>query len=185
MDIDVNIYEAVQQAFYVYDNMDAGDENRTAEGDVEGSHGPRYLEGGQDGRTTAVDEDENIPNPHSSAQVILEDSATTPLFADSQLSCMSAIVLLPNCLQMHGASNTLINELFMFLSRSILPTISFLAISEYSASKMLRHLGLAYELIHSCVDGCILFQGIRSELLDEYTKCWKPRSNELESLWFR
>ena len=86
---------------------------------------------------------------------------------------------------MHGASNALINKLFMFFSRSILPMINSMPISEYSTSKMLRHLGLAYELIHSCIDGYLLFQGIGSKLLDQCTSTRNHISNELESLWFR
>ena len=74
--------------------MDARDVNKTIEGDIEGWNGPSYFKRRQDGRTVAVDEDDNIPNLHSNAQVILEDNATTPLFADLQLSCMSATVLL-------------------------------------------------------------------------------------------
>jgi hypothetical protein len=115
------------------------------------------VKGRQDRGAGTVNEDNNIPDPHSTDQTILEDSTTTPLFADLQLSCLSATLLLLNCLRVHGASNALINELFTLLSRSILPTVNSLPISEYSASKILRYLRLAYELIHSCVDGCMLF----------------------------
>jgi hypothetical protein len=109
------------------------------------------------------------------AHTILEDSSTTPLFADAQLSCLSATLLFLNCLRVHGTSNALINELFMLLSKSVLPTVNSLPISEYSASKMLKYLGLGYEMIHSCQDGCMLFRGVGSELLDTCTKYGKPR----------
>jgi hypothetical protein len=51
----------------------------------------------------------------------------------------------------------------MLLSKSVLPSINCLPSSKYMASKMLSQLGLAYELIHACPDGCMLFRGVGSE----------------------
>jgi hypothetical protein len=105
------------------------------------------------------------------AQAFLEDNATTPLFASAQLSTLSATLLILNCLRIHGASNALISELFTLLSKSVLPAINSLPSIEYAASKMLRQLGLAYELIHACPQGCILFRGPTAENLTECSKC--------------
>jgi hypothetical protein len=142
---------------------------------------------GPQGRAADVHIDNNIPcdleegegDFQTRAHTILEDSSTTPLFADAQLSCLSATLLLLNCLRVYGVNNALINELFMLLSKSVLPTVNSLPTSEYSASKMLKHLGLGYELIHSCQDGCMLFRGVGRELLDTCTKCGKLRNKRI------
>jgi hypothetical protein len=39
MDTDVNIYQALQDAFHIYDAVGTEDEDRAAQGDAEGSHG--------------------------------------------------------------------------------------------------------------------------------------------------
>jgi hypothetical protein len=166
IDTDVNIYEAVQRAFQVYDDVGVGEDPLTGEANAKGVDADNHLEEALDAGSLIADDDDNPPDPHSGAQAILEDSATTPLFVDSQLSCLTATLLLLNCLRVHGASNALINELFTLLSRSVLPTVNSLPTTEYSASKMLKQLGLTYEMIHYCVDGCMLFQGVGSDLLD-------------------
>ena len=108
-------------------------------------------------------------------QVVLEDNARTLLFAGVHLSTLSATLLILNCLWVHGATNALISELFMLLSKSALPTINSLFCTKYAASKMLRQLGLSYELIHACHDGCMLFRGVGSESLTKCSKYDKPR----------
>ena len=47
----------------------------------------------------------------------------------------------------------------MLLSMSILPVGNSLPKSEYEATKILRKLGLAYNMIHACPSGCCLFKG--------------------------
>jgi hypothetical protein len=182
IDNDINIYDAVQNAFHIYDNVcnaapapNDGSDNlneattRQSHGMTNGLEragliGSHETEGGDEPGILAAYVDSDIPSGiddgacdfQSRAQAILEDNSTTPLFADAQLSCLSATLLLLNCLRVHGASNALINELFTLLSKSVLLTANSLPTSEYSASKMLRHLGLGYELIHSCQDACFL-----------------------------
>jgi hypothetical protein len=173
---------AVQHAFQVYDDSDFGDQNVPVEVADEGATSGCHSGGGVNNGPATMDFEDTTSDAQSRAQAILEDSAITPLFADSQLSCLSATLLLLNCLRVHGASNALVNELFMLLSKSVLPTVNSLPTSEYSASKMLRHLGLAFELIHSCADGCMLFKGVGSKLLDRCTKCQKPRYKRVGKL---
>jgi hypothetical protein len=111
----------------------------------------------------------------AAAQAFLEDNATTLFFAGAQLSTLSATLLILNCLRIHGASNALISELFMLLSKSILSAINSLPATEYTASKMLRQLGLSYELIHAYPDGCMLLRGPDRDSLTECTSCRKSR----------
>jgi hypothetical protein len=131
--------------------------------------------GGHDRRDTREQGSYPPPGTYYTPNTVLEDSATTPLFAGAQLSCLSATLLILNCLRVHGASTALISELLMLLSKSVLPSINCLPPSEYLASKMLTQLGLAYELIHACPGGCMLFRGVGSEHIIHCTKCQKPR----------
>ena len=113
------------------------------------------------------------------APQILEDSATTPLYAGSRLSSLTATLLLLNCLRTHGASNVMINEIFQILGKSVLPAINSLPISEYGASKLLKLLGLSYDLIHACPRGCMLFRGPDSEHLLRCSKCGEERFRQV------
>ena len=67
----------------------------------------------------------------------------------------------------------------MLLSKSVLPSINCLPPSEYLASKMLKQLGLAYEIIHACPGRCMLFRGADSEHDTHCRKCQKPHFKRL------
>jgi hypothetical protein len=187
MDVGINIVDAVQHAFHVYDNLDTADFPGEPE-HIGISRDATPIEPGdrsnENSGGCAVPEDRDrfdddggpgadmAGQDHQSS---LEDSATTPLFAGAQLSTLSATLLILNCLRIHGASNALISELLMLLCKSVLPAINSLPSTEYAASKMLRQLGLSYELIHACLAGCMLFRGTDGESLNECLKCKKPR----------
>ena len=108
---------------------------------------------------------------------LLEECSRTPLFAGAKLTQLSSTLLLLNCLRTHGASNLLVNELFQLLSKSILPDVNSLPLSEYSASKILKQLGLAYNTIHVCPGpgACMLFRGPVNSLLQRCGKCGAER----------
>ena len=97
----------------------------------------------------------------------IDIAATLPLYKGSKLSMLCATLLIVNCCKTHGVSNTFINELLMLLSMSILPVGNCLPKTEYEASKILRKLGLAYNMIHACPKGCCLFKGD----LEDVEKC--------------
>ena len=112
---------------------------------------------------------------------VLEDSARTPLFAGSGLTHLGGTLLLLNCLRTHGASNTLVNEVFAILSKSMLPKVNSLPKNEYQASKVLNQLGLAYETIHCCPgpSTCVLFRGDDMKDLIRCPKCGAERYKQV------
>ena len=66
----------------------------------------------------------------------------------------------------HGWTNESVDELLEFLSR-LLPRDSTLLTKQSQCKKKITNLGLGYENIHTCVNGCVLFsKNIASE-----TKC--------------
>ena len=108
-----------------------------------------------------------IPDEHMGSNPELDIAATLPLYEGSTLSMLCATLLIMNCCKTHGVSNTFMNELLMLLSMSILPLGNCLPKTEYEASKILRRLGLAYNMIHACPHGCCLFKGD----LEDAEKC--------------
>ena len=110
---------------------------------------------------------EQIPRDRMGSNPEIDTAATLPLYEGSSLSMLCATLLIVNCCKTHGVSNMFMNELLMLLSMSILPVGNCLPKTEYEASKILRRLGLAYNMIHACPNGCCLFKG---DLEDE-EKC--------------
>ena len=100
-----------------------------------------------------------IPTDRMGSNPTIEIAATLPLYEGSTLSMLCATLLLVNCCKTHGVSNSFMNELLMLLSTSILPQGNCLPKTEYEASKILRRLGLAYNMINACPKGCCLFKG--------------------------
>ena len=100
-----------------------------------------------------------IPGARTGATPEMDIAATLPLYEGSKLSMLCATLLIVNCCKTHGVSNMFLNELLMLLSMSILPVGNCLPKTEYEASKILRRLGLAYNMIHACPKGCCLFKG--------------------------
>ena len=108
-----------------------------------------------------------IPTDRMGSNPAIEIAATLPLYEGSTLSMLCATLLLVNCCKTHGVSNSFMNELLMLLSTSILPQGNCLPKTEYEASKILRRLGLAYNMINACPKGCCLFKGD----LEDADKC--------------
>ena len=100
-----------------------------------------------------------IPGNSMGTNPEIDIAATLPLYEGNTLSMLCATLLLVNCCKTHGASNMFMNELLMLLSMSILPVGNCLPKTEYEASKILWRLGLAYDMIHACPNGCCLFKG--------------------------
>ena len=108
-----------------------------------------------------------VPDDRIGSNPEIDIAATLPLYEGSTLSMLCATLLVVNCCKTHGVSNSFLNELLMLLSMSILPVGNCLPKTEYEASKILRRLGLAYNLIHACPNGCCLFKGD----LEDAEKC--------------
>ena len=100
-----------------------------------------------------------IPHERPGSTAEIDIAATLPLYEGSKLSMLCATLLIVNCCKTHSVSNMFLNELLMLLSMSILPAGNCLPKTEYEASKILRRLGLAYNMIHACPNGCCLFKG--------------------------
>jgi hypothetical protein len=74
----------------------------------------------------------------------------------------------------HGVSNYFMDELFSILQGHLLPDGNLLPQNHYKAKALTRKLGLAYNTIHACESGCVLFRRVLANET-ECPKYKKPR----------
>ena len=91
----------------------------------------------------------------------LEDlyvEAMTPVYPGSTTSVVSATIIIMNMCTVFGVSNKFSDELFRFLAVDLLPPRKKLPGIYYAARKSIRRLGLNYNNVHACPNGCILYK---------------------------
>ena len=71
-------------------------------------------------------------------------------------------------------SNKFTDELLQFLASDLLPQANKLPPSHYEARKMIRKLGLEYNSIHACPNGCVLYKEGNADL-SACPQCSKSR----------
>ena len=100
-------------------------------------------------------------------QKLMED-ASKPVYDTCKFSHLTTILVLLNLQTMHGWTNESVDELLAFL-HELLPPKSTFETQRRECKTQISKLGLGYENIHTCVNGCILFcKNLASE-----TKCPK------------
>ena len=104
----------------------------------------------------------------------LYEHATTALFDGASCSILSATIVILNMCVVFRVSNKFTDELLQYLSTDLLPKQNKLPSSHYEARKMIRKLGLQYNNIHCCPDGCVLYEEEHADL-SECPKCGKAR----------
>ena len=81
-----------------------------------------------------------------------------PLYPGSTINMISALIVLLTMYSTHGVSNTFVEELFNYLSSSLLPPENTLPSKHYAAKTIVRKLGLSYNVIHTCPNGHVLYR---------------------------
>ncbi len=84
--------------------------------------------------------------------------ASIPLYEGFSTSMLVTILLLLNLRTMHGVSNVLMDELFSLLRKELLPKMNKMPTTLYEAFKLIKALGLSYDSIDACPNGCVLFR---------------------------
>ncbi len=64
-----------------------------------------------------------------------------------------------NLVTTYGVTNVFVHELFTLLRVDLFPKDNNLPKSLYHAKKVMKRLGLNYNNIHACCNGCVLFKG--------------------------
>lgn len=89
---------------------------------------------------------------------------------------LSATLLVLNLQSVYGASDVHTNKLFQLLHSKLLPQPNTLPSSVRDAKKLLTSIGLAFETIHACPAGCILYRGEHADATScPQPRCGKPR----------
>ena len=102
----------------------------------------------------------------------LMEDASKPVYGTSKLSHLSTILLILNLQIVHGWKNERVDELLTFLQQ-LLPLDSTLPKKQSPCKVQITKIGLGYENIHTCVNGCVLFwKNNASET--ECPKCKEP-----------
>jgi hypothetical protein len=102
--------------------------------------------------------------------------ASQPVYAGKSVSIISAVIVIINMAVIHGVNNTYVDELLSYLSTVLLPTGNQLPSTHYEAKKLIRKLGMNYDIIHACPDGCVLFRGEYKDLRNcPVSTCRKSR----------
>ncbi|GLT54465.1 hypothetical protein SLA2020_276610 [Shorea laevis] len=104
---------------------------------------------------------------------LLKD-ADKPLHDNTKHSKLGAIVHLYNMKCMGGWSNTIFTSLFEFINQLLGTDRLFLPNNTYEAKKYMKDLGLGYEKILACRDGCMIFWK-ETKNLDACTVCKKSK----------
>jgi hypothetical protein len=99
---------------------------------------------------------------------------TNPLYTGSKCSVVSATIVIMNMCVVFGINNNFTSELLRYLSEDLLPEGNKLLRSQYAAAKTIRKLGMNYNNIHACPDGCVLYDNDHAEL-DVCPSCSKSR----------
>jgi hypothetical protein len=123
---------------------------------------------------TDMDVDDDLESESMQGLEELYKQCTTPLYRGSKCSVVSATIVIMNMCVVFGVSNNFTSELLLYLSEDLLPEGNKLPRSQYAAAKTIRKLGMNYNNIHACPDGCVLYEGDISEL-NACPKCSKSR----------
>lgn len=82
----------------------------------------------------------------------------------SQVSLISALVVIMMMYTTQGVSNTFVDEFFKYLFPSLLLKQNSLPNSFYHAKYNVRKMGLHYNVIHCCLFGHVLFKSLFQDL---------------------
>lgn len=115
---------------------------------------------------------ENNTSPYTLDGLYTE--STKPVYHGSKINVVSVTIIIMNIWSVFRVSNTFTNELFCFLSGDLLPTSNKLLRNHYAARKSIRRLGLHYNNIHVCPNGCILYHNEHAPF-DRCPKCTQSR----------
>jgi hypothetical protein len=126
------------------------------------------------GATTRQPQNSTYKNSMPLGHEVMHKLGRIPLFEGSILTSLSSTLLILNCCKTHGVTNVFVNELLGLLKQNVFPQPNTLLATKHGASNVLNRLELAYNVIHACVKGCMLFHGFH-ENVDHCVKCGETR----------
>ena len=137
-------YHDIQQQ--LHDTFDLGDRLR--------EETPHIFEDG-----VQEDDENNEGMPDLDNLDSLYREGTKLVYGGSNVSTISASIVLINMAVIHNVGNAYIDELLKYLSTVLLPRENCLPKNHYEGKRLIQKLGLNYHIIHTCPQGCVLYQG--------------------------
>jgi hypothetical protein len=146
--------------------------------DVFAMHNVRVEEGGSQKGVDAETVEAEMEDSNVGAKKLYDllQDADTPLHENTKHSKLGAIVRLYSLKCMGGWSNSSFSMLLEFINE-LLPPSAPLPKDTYEAKKYMSDLGLGYEKISACRNGCMLFWR-ENAMLDNCTSCKESRWKE-------
>jgi len=86
--------------------------------------------------------------------------ATTPVYPCLRTSIISATIIIMNICTVFRVSNKFKDKLCQYLSSDLLPHGNKFLGTHYEARKSIRRLGLHYNNVHACPNGCIFYEEV-------------------------
>jgi hypothetical protein len=83
---------------------------------------------------------------------------------------------------MYGVSNKFVDKLLYLLHKYILPGPNSLPTNMYHAKVLVEKVGHSYDNIHTCKNGCVLFEGDAHKHLAECPVCHAKRYKTVVSM---
>ena len=163
-EVDDAVEEVVADAFALADSVHAECSPSSA-----GDEGP-YVPTDDD----ISDGDPEHPEESTGFDPAFLGVAMKELYDGSRSTKLAATILLMNLCTVHGVSNNFADELFTILHCHLLPAGNSLPRNHYAAKTLTAKLGLSYNSIHACGNGCVLFRGEYADL-EVCPKCGGPR----------
>jgi hypothetical protein len=90
--------------------------------------------------------------------------ASQPVYSGNSVSIVSTVIVIINMAVIHGVGNTYVDELLTYLSTLLLSNGNQLPSTYYEAKKLIRKLGMNYDIIHACSGGCVFFRNQYKDL---------------------
>jgi hypothetical protein len=147
----INIVNMVQQAFSIMEQLAAIPESMPEQSDLPLDDDGAEANNLKHPKAPTVDQDDFSDEANALRE------ACESLYTGAQSTKLAATMLLMNVCQVHGVSNKFVNELLALLHLHMLPRDNYLPLSMYRAKVLTSKVGLRYNNIHACRNGCVLF----------------------------
>ncbi len=147
----INIVNMAQQAFFIMEQLAAIPESMPKQSDLPLDDDGAEANNPEQPEAPTADQDD-----YSDEADALREACES-LYTGAQSTKLATTMLLMNMCQVHGVSNKFVDELLALLHLHLLPKDNYLPSSMYRTKVLTSRVGLRYNNIHACTNGCILF----------------------------
>lgn len=159
----VNFESAKDESHHLFEGPTVLDQHHDVHGQF--LDAVKHADGMYDNFEADGDADDNHAGNNASLSE-LEDlyaHVSYPLYPRSKVSLISTVVVIFTMCSTHNVTNVFVDELLKYLASGLLSNGNVLPWKHYTVKKMVKMLGLSYNVIQACSSGHVLF---RNDLKD-------------------